>query len=114
MSKELVARIRRNREITVAVGKFRFTAMRPTDVEMVGLHRGDAAFSEIAQKFVTGWSGVTEDDVVGGGTADEIPFNADLWTEWCADRPDFWALISNAVLDAYRAHAEKLAGAEKN
>ena len=48
-----------------------------------------------------------------GGT-DPIPFAADLWAAWCADRPDFWGPIADAALEAYRLHAEALDAAAKN
>jgi hypothetical protein len=114
MSRELIAKLKKAREVKVTIGKFTFTARRPTDVEAIALHRGDGAFSTIAQDFVIGWDGVTEDDIIGGGGSDPFPFAPELWREWCADRPDLWGPISNACLDAYREHAEKLTSIEKN
>lgn len=111
---DYVNRIRKNREISVPVDKYKFTARRPTDVEALALYKGDGAYSSVAADFVVGWEGVSENDVVGGGSPDPIPFSPELWREWCADRPDFWEPIADAVLAAYRQHAEKLASAAKN
>ena len=111
---DFVQRIRKNRELTVTIDRFKFTARRPTDVEAIALYRGNNAFSSVAADFVIGWEGVTENDVVGGGGSDPIPFAPELWREWCADRPDFWGPISDAVIESYREHAEKVAAAVKN
>ena len=114
MSRELIEKIRKQRELKVTVGKFTFTARRPTDVEAIALGRSDSAFSDIAAKFVVGWEGVTEDDVVHGGNLTPLPFDAGLWVEWCNDHPAFWAPISTAVLDSYRDHAAAMEGEGKN
>jgi hypothetical protein len=114
MSKDLVEKIRKQRELKVVAGKFTFTARRPTDVEAIALGRADSAFSKIAEQFVVGWDGVTEDDLIQSGASNPIPFDAVLWAEWCADRPDLWGTISTAVLDAYRLHAKRLEDGTKN
>ena len=114
MSRALVEKIRKQREVTVKIGKFTFTARRPTDVEAIALHRSDGAYSTIAADYVINWAGVTEDDVIGGGSADPLAWSAVLWAEWCADRPDFWGPISEAVLESYRLHASRMEDATKN
>ena len=114
MSKELVAKLRKGRESKVTVGKWTFTVRRPTDVEAVALYRGGMAYAEIAQQYVSNWDGVTENDIVGGGTIDPIAFDPVLWREWCADRPDFWQPISEAALNAYQEHTKRLGDSVKN
>lgn len=114
MSQLLVDRLRKNRELKVTVGKFRFTCRRPTDVEALEIHRADAQFSTVAVRFVIGWENVLEDDIVGGGVMTAVPFDVALWAEWCAERPDFWTPISMAVLDAYKLNRERLLDAAKN
>lgn len=114
MSQELVARIRKNRELKVKVGEFNFTARRPTDVEARALAARMAPDSEIAQDYVTDWGTVTEDNIVGGGGSEPVKFDPMLWREWCADRPDFWTPIASAVLESWREHAGAVKEAEKN
>lgn len=114
MSKELIATIRKRRELTVKVGNITFTARRPTDVEAVSLHRNGSDYVEIARRSVSGWEGVTENDVAGGGGTDIVPFSADLWSEWLDDRPDLWQPIAHAVLEAYRLHYERAQADGKN
>jgi hypothetical protein len=98
----LVDKIRKARETGVEVSGFRFTIRRPTDQEAVNLK--SATFIEIAQRFVIGWAGVKELDLIPGGEGVEVQFDEELWKEWCADRPEFWQPITTAVLDAYQQH----------
>lgn len=100
----LIEKLKKSRETAVEVEGFRFTIRRPTDQEATTLKK--ATYIEIAQRFVVGWAGVKEIDLVPGGNPVETPFDADVWREWCADRPDFWQPISGAVMDAYRLHRE--------
>jgi hypothetical protein len=114
MTKELLNRLRKNRELRVTFGKFIFIARRPTDVEVLELQRKNDAFTSIAQNYVIGWEGVIEDDIIGGGGTDVVPFSAELWHEWSSDHPDFWQPITDAVLAAYKSHSEGLAQDAKN
>lgn len=114
MSNELLAKIKEQRRFKVTVEKYSFTVRRPTDVEVVKLTRDGSDFFDIAAEYVSDWAGVTEDDLVGGGGSDAVKFDARVWREWCADRPEFWMPIATAVLKAYDAHAERLATLAKN
>ena len=109
----LAQKLRKNRELTVAVGKWKFTARRPTDVEALELHRRGAEFSANARDFVIGWEGVTKHDLGDRGMQDPAPFDREDWEEWCADRTDLWAPIAEAVLAAYTKHREEVESAPK-
>ena len=113
MSNALITRLRKQRELKVVVGKFTFTARRPTDVEMIDIGRAGLQWQGMAERFVVDWENVTEDDIIGGGGSDKPAFSPELWAEWCADRPDFWEPIATALLDAYKGHAAQLADAAK-
>jgi hypothetical protein len=110
----IVNRLRKNRELKVTVGKFTFICMRPTAEEMVEFYQKSTSNSEITRRSVIGWDGVTEDDIVGGGVQTPLPFDAGVWAEWCADRSDFWPVITNRLLDAYKQHAAQIKDAGKN
>ncbi len=114
MSKELINRIRKNRELKIETGGLKLIARRPTDVEAVRLHQEGASLHDICRRFVIGWDGVTENDVAGGGGTDPVPFDSDLWAEYCADRPDIWAPVAERILEAYKLHAERHEAAAKN
>ena len=67
-------------------------------------------------KYVTGWDGITEADLLGAavGASDAVPFDAVLWAEVVADRGDWLKLVAQALLDAIVKHFEAKAQAEKN
>lgn len=112
MSQSLINQLRKARETKVQAGGYTFTVRRPTDTEFLE-HRELRVF-EIAQEYVIGWEGVTEADIVKGGGEDQVTFSRDLWREWCADRPDLWEPLFEAVLTAYEKHSEARKAAEKN
>lgn len=112
---ELAKALRKQREFPVKIGKFTFTVRRPKDTEAIEIHEKRMDFSELASKFVCGWSGVTEDDIKGGGgSMVEPPFDLEDWQEWCADRPDFWQPIGNALWEKYSQHIQKAEAVAKN
>lgn len=114
ITQELVARMRRQREVRIPVGKFTFIARRPTDVEALELHAKESTLAEMARRFVTGWENVVEDDVAGGGGTTVVAFAPQIWDEWCADRPDLWGPIANRVLEVYELHAKEVQAAAGN
>lgn len=113
MSKELIARIRKQREGKVTVGTMTFIFARPTDVEFTAL-MANGKFSELGARHVVGWDNVTENDVVGGGGTDVVAFDKDLWAEMYSDRPDLWTPVSNAILEAYQLHTKAMEDVPKN
>lgn len=113
MSAELIARLRKQREGRVTLGPFTFTFRRPTDVEMVAIGREGLDFPALAARYVVGWDGVTDGAIAGGGGTNVVAFDAALWREWCADRPDFWQPIGTAIVEAYTLHQAALSEAAK-
>lgn len=106
---DIIRAIRKNRQLSVTVGKFKFIATRPTDAAVLDFSRnGGSKLVDLAQQYVVDWEGVTENDLMGGGGTDLIPFDAMLWREWSADRPHFWGPIGQAIWDAYKAHEASL------
>jgi hypothetical protein len=114
VSKQLLQQLRKQRELKVVItDRLSVTARRPTDLQMTELQR-DGRFGDLGQKFVIGWEGFTEDDIVGGGGTDKVAFDADLWSDFYADHPEHWEKIAIAILDAYQAHAKATEDASKN
>ncbi len=114
MTQDLINRLRKQREVKVVVGHMHFIALRPTSEQMLQWHRNGASDATVASECVIGWSGVTEDDIAGGGGTDQVPFSRPLWEAWCPDRHDFWAPITAAVMDAYALHQKRIDDAGKN
>lgn len=117
MSKQLIEKLRRDREIRVPLpdGRRAVTALRPTDLEMMGVNRltGEDQVRR-ALEFVIGWENFTEDDLVGGASMDPVKFDADLWRAWAADSSDTWVPIAEAIFKAYEAKVGAEAQAVKN
>ena len=113
MALSIIDRIRRSRQSTVSAGGFEFTISRPTDMDMleIGSKMTQALMLE---RFVVGWSGVTELDIVVGGAPEPVEFSTDLLSEWIADRPDLWNPLSEAIVGGYRAHESELDERVKN
>jgi len=112
---DLAARLRKQRQFTVEVGKFKFTVRRPTDVEALEIFSsGPVRFDRLATEFVVDWGVVVEDDIAGGGSQIPVPFDRELWEEWIADRTDFWQPIGKKILSTYQEHAEKMDAVGKN
>lgn len=112
MPANLISRMRRAREIEIKVGHLTFTVLRPTDADLLDLMDKDLV--ALARRQVIGWAGVTEADLVPGGSAADIPFDAALWQEWIPDRADLWTPIGSAVRDSYKDHVDRLESATKN
>lgn len=107
----LADKIRRARETGVEVNGRHFVIRRPTDEEFAGL--GGSSLLGMAKRFTIGWD-LTELDLVPGGTAVPVLFDADDFAEWIADQPEFWVPLGEQVLAAYKAHAAKREQAAKN
>lgn len=119
----LIAQLRSQRQSWVELepGK-RVQIIRPTESEVGEFLRTDGAaramVAELVQvsRFVTGWDGITEADILGPtiGASDPVAFDADLWAAVVADNSDWLKKVGTALLDAIVQHFEKKAAAEKN
>ena len=117
-----IARLRAARQSWVELepGK-RVQILRPAEAELQDFYTRPEQ-TEIdrallcARKYVTGWEGVTEADLLGAAIAapDPVPFDADLWAEVVKDRMDWLGVVSQALLAAIRLHEETKAAAAKN
>lgn len=105
------------REIRVEVGAWTFVARRP-DAMSVGawLKLPPEVLSEkIVNECVIGWEGVLERDLIGGGGSDTpVPFDLEDYRTWVVDRPDVWAPLVTAVMQALTAWSEAAEKARKN
>lgn len=114
----LVEKIRKARQSVVKVGeggKWSITITRPTDMDVVEMQTaGRLSLQDILRRFVVGWSGVRELDLIPGGSPEPVAFDSALFLEWIADKPTLWAPLNEAILGAYRAHEADLEDAAKN
>ena len=103
----------RSREQQVPAGRHFFTVRRPTAIEYeTKIRKGDAAQAILS--FVVGWEKVIESDLVPGGDPHPVPFDPDACAEWLSDRPDLYAVVAQAAVDAFAAYAAALDTSAKN
>lgn len=69
-----------------------------------------------AVKYVTGWEGFTEADLIGAALAptDAVPFDAALWAVMVADRVDWVRVVMDALIDAINTHDQAKQAVAKN
>ena len=123
MSQIVINKLRAARQSWVELepGK-RVQIIRPPESEIGDFLRDDAGFRSMVaelsqvQKYVGGWEGITEVDLLGAavGASDPVPFAPELWNEIVADRGDWIKLVAAGLLDAIVKHFEKKAAAAKN
>lgn len=114
----LIEKIRKSRQSGICYGDWIFTVTRPTDMDMLDLQSATRANrvtqGELLKRFVIDWSGVTETDVIPGGSGVPVAFSADLFAEWIADRPYLWEALTEAIIGGYKAHELALEESAKN
>lgn len=67
------------------------------------------------EKYVVGWDGFTEADLVGpAGSSDAAPFAPELWREVVADKLQWMRQIAQALLDLILEHRAARDTAAKN
>lgn len=101
----LIDKLKKSRETSVVVEGKTFHVRRPTDLEMVELHQsGQVTQGDVIKRYVLGWDGVLEIDIIPGGTGIPVPFEAELFGEWISDHPEYWKELTDAILNLYAAH----------
>jgi hypothetical protein len=110
----LIEKIRKARQTRVTVDGKTFIVRRPTDweaIEMAG--GGESRQMDFIERFVEGWEGITELDLIPSGDSVPVPFDHALFVEWIADQPKYWGDLTSAITKEYSAHAESLVASEK-
>jgi hypothetical protein len=94
---------------------------RPAEAQLADLVVRDAAGKpsglriglDEVKRYVTGWEGVTEADLIVSGASDPVDFDPALWASVIEDRRDWVGPIAQALLDAILQHetaAEAVSG----
>lgn len=124
-ARALLAALKRRREnsVEVAPGK-KVSFTRPPESEM-----GDMLISKPGEKtgvwvitidhvkkYATGWSGITEADILGAavGASDEVAFDSDLWAEMVGDNIEWVTKVANGILKSIVDHLAAQDAAAKN
>jgi len=104
----LIDKLKNSRKTNVEAGGFTFTIQRPTDMQVANLRGSQLKEGDLLEKFVTGWQGVTELDIIPGGTNVAVDFDTELFMAWVEDKPTLWPILSGAILEAYQLHRATL------
>lgn len=118
-----VLALRRQREHSVDLGGGKkVTFLRPPEVEMTALLHGDGESRiwkvDIAEvrKYVCGWSGFTEADLLGAsvGSSDPLAFDPELWSELVNDNVQWKVKVAEAILASVIDHINRQDAVAKN
>lgn len=105
-------RLRKNRESKVTVAGHVFIIRRPTELQWAEEVADLNARSLL--KYLVGWDGVKEIDIINGGDPHAVPFDPELAAEWLSDRVDVLNQLGTAIVESFARHLEKRDGVLKN
>lgn len=97
-------RFKKSRQTTVSASGFDFVIARPTPFDIETARANNGFDIHFLCRFVVGWSGVKESDLLPGGDPEPVDFNGELFEEWVKERPELWDPLINGVIDTYNAH----------
>ena len=113
----LIDKIRKARETTIPLNGKTWTIRRPTDEEMNALIEAGYGNREmmmhLVKTFTIGWE-LQEIDLIPGGNPEKVPFDSAVFAEYVADKPELWAPLGSAVVEAFNAYTDKRDAALKN
>lgn len=76
--------------------------------------RGLLGTRDVLERFIVGWEGFTEGDLVRAGSDEEIGFNTDLFMEYAEDHAEIWPILVKEVVASYKEHEAATAESLKN
>jgi len=110
----IVEQIKRGRALLVTVGRWKFHARRPTDMEAGELFRDSVTVGAMSVRFVDGWEGMRLCDLVGGEDESPVEFDRSVWEEWIVDRHDVYQAVGDAIMTAFVEYSERQREDKKN
>lgn len=110
----LAEKIRASRNLTIEVAHMKFHARRPSIEEFGAIYQEGTKDPEMARRFVTGWEGVRECDLLRGGSEEPVAYDPDLWREAVSDLPEVWREICAALVKAAKEHMDAVTENRKN
>jgi len=99
--RSLEARIYDSKQVVTTVDGMKFTAQRPTLEDLVHARIDDKIQHPVfLRKYVNGWEGVRESDVLEGGSDALLPFNKGLFDLVVGDMPKIWKPVAEKLIKA--------------
>lgn len=84
--------------------------VRGTDGKITGLR---AELPEV-RRYVVGWEGFSECDLVEGGASDPVEFHPDIWAVYVEDRRDVVNTVAARLIDMVLTHEKAVLDTAKN
>jgi hypothetical protein len=109
MSQALIDKIRAQRQTDIEAAGLVFIASRPTDLDVQEMRGKTLPALDLLKKYVKGWRGVKESDLINGGVPKLVEFTQELFAEWVGDRPDIFNPLVSGIIAAYEQHAQQQA-----
>lgn len=95
----IAEKLAEQKKLTITVGGVEFLARRATVEEFARYATEKYSDAEVARIHVTGWSGVKESDLLDAGKADPVPYDRNLFDQVIGDKPDWYSVIAQKVMD---------------
>lgn len=105
-------KIRKSRESSVDVRTHKFLISRPTELDMLEFRAG--LNPRQLMRFIRGWEGVTEGDIIPNGDPHPLDYDPDACTEWLTDDAELFNEVITAIVESFTAHKEATRSATKN
>jgi hypothetical protein len=92
-------KLREQRKLSISIDHITFYATRATVEECLVYGEEKTSDTNVCRRHITGWDGVTSNDILADGSDDVVIYDKALFDEVIADRPDWWITISKAIID---------------
>lgn len=103
--------------VEVAPGK-EIQYRRPDETEVASMLEDGKVAIDVrhVRKFVVGWKGITEADLLGEGigASDEVPFSSRVWDLLVSDRIAWVQAVAVAILETLSKHRFSIQAEAKN
>lgn len=107
-----VEKYRKAAQTRVEAEGYAFVIQRPSCADVAEITNKRVSL-DWAVRFVVGWEGVLESDLLPGGDPEPVAFDAALFCAWVKDRPTLWSPLIDGVIDAYQRYEEAAAARGK-
>lgn len=109
----IAEKLAEQKKLTITIGSVEFLARRATVEEFARYATERVSDAEVARLHVIGWNGVKESDLLDEGKADAVPYSASLFDQVIGDKPDWYSVIAQRVMDHAIKYLQSKAENEK-
>jgi len=92
-------KLRAARKVEVSIDNITFYINRATLEQSLTYSSRQSTDASICRAHVYGWDGVKESDLIDGGSDQDVPFSADVFSEIIGEKIDWWKPLSTKILE---------------